>query len=149
MSRNVWLKFDEWKLINQELSDQKWHSFQLSDHQVKEWKEKIQKYSDYENRKFSRVGIYPEVEDVKSPRAINILCRENWRNQDMFYVMKHIHMFIGFIIHHVDDVDMDTSFEEWEKIRNGMKEVIDDSEKNIWWDDELIKLYHRIKQKNN
>lgn len=141
MSRNVWLKFDEWELINQELSDQKYHSFQLSKKQISEWKEDIKRYSFYENRKFQRVGIYPEVERVKSARALNILCREGWRPQDMFYVMKHPHDFIGFIITHCEDVNMDTTFEEWEEIRTKMKSIIDESGQNIWWDNELIKLY--------
>lgn len=147
MSRNVWLKFDEWELINQELLDQKWHSFQLSDKQVKQWKEDIQSYSFYEDRKFSRVGIYPEVEQVKSPRTLNILCREGWRDQDMFHLMKSPHSFIGFIINHVEDVNMDTTFEEWEKIRKEMKEFIDNSGKDIWFDNELIKLYRQVIQK--
>lgn len=141
MSRNVWLKFDEWELINQELSDQKYHSFQLSKKQISEWKEDIKRYSFYEDRKFQRVGIYPEVKQVKSGRALNILCREGWRPQDMFYVMKHPYDFIGFIITHCEDVNMDTTFEEWEEIRTKMKSIMDESGQNIWWDNELIKLY--------
>ena len=66
------------------------------------WKENIKRYSWYENRKFERVGIFPEVEYVKSARALNILCRENWRPQDMRSAMKSKYDFIGFIITHSD-----------------------------------------------
>lgn len=141
MSRNVWLKFDEWELVNNELSDQKWHSFQLSKKQISAWKEDIKRYSFYENRKFERVGIFPEVEHVKSAKALNILCRENWRSQDMYYAMKSKYDFIGFIITHCEGVNMDTTLEEWEEIRTKMKRIIDESDQNIWWDNELIKLY--------
>ena len=95
MSRNVWLKFDEWELINNELSDQKYHRFQLSKRQVNEWKKDMEKYpsTSFDSYKFERVGVYPAIEQVKSPRALNILCRENWRSQDMFYLMKSSHDF--------------------------------------------------------
>jgi hypothetical protein len=142
--RNVWLKFDEWELINKELSDQEYHSFKLSQCQVDEWKKSISRYSFYENRKFSRVGVYPEIKNVKSPRAFNILCREHWRDQDMYYVMKSTRDLVGFIINHVDDVDMDTSFEKWEEIRNEMNTRITDSDQRMWWDSDLIKLYNEV-----
>lgn len=141
MRRNVWLKFDEWELINEELSDQKWHSFQLSSKQVDAWKEDMRRYSFYENRKFERVGIYPAVNHVKSARALNILCREDWRPQDMSRVMAHAHEFIGFILTHCDDVNMDTTFDEWEEIRTRMNAVIKNSDKGVWFYDELVKLY--------
>jgi hypothetical protein len=145
MSRNVWLKFDDWELINEELSDQKYHRFQLSKRQVNEWKKDMKRYpSSYESYKFERVGVYPAIEQVKSPRALNILCRENWRSQDMFYLMKSPHDFIGFILTHCKNVNMDTTADEWEDIRIRMKNVIDESGKNIWFTDELIKLYEQV-----
>jgi hypothetical protein len=144
MSRNVWLKFDEWELINSELSDQEWHSFQLSQRQVNEWKKDISRYSYYENRKFERVGVYPEIEKVKSARALNVLCRENWRSQDMYDMMKCPHSFIGFIITHIDDVDMNTTFNQWESIRHQMNDVIQESNQRIWFVDNLIELYKKV-----
>ena len=142
--RNVWLKFDEWELISEELSDQEYHSFKLSQRQVDQWKENISRYSFYENRKFERVGVYPEIKNVKSPRAFNILCREHWRDQDMYYVMKSTRDLVGFIINHVDDVDMDTTLEEWDDIRNKMNDVIENSDKRYWWDSDLIELYKKV-----
>lgn len=143
MSRNVWLKFDEWELINEELSDQEYHSFKLSRKQVNSWKKDIERYSENENRRFDRVGIYPEVENVKSPRAMNILCREGWRPQDMYYVMSSSHSFIGFILTHCEQVDYDTTFEQWDDIRTKMKNKIDESNKNTWWPEELAELYQK------
>jgi hypothetical protein len=145
MSRNVWLKFDEWELINNELSDQKYHCFQLSKLQVNEWKKDIQRYPSYDNNyKFERVGVYSTIEQVKSSRALNILCRENWRSQDMYGTMRDTHDFIGFILTHCDNVNMDTTLEEWDDIRIRMKNVIDESGKNIWWPNELIDLYEQV-----
>jgi hypothetical protein len=146
MSRNVWLKFDEWELINQELSDQKYHRFQLSKRQVNEWKKDMEKYpsSSYDSYKFERVGIFPAIEQVKSPRAVNILCRENWRSQDMYGIMRDTHDFIGFILTHYDDVNMDTTLEEWDDIRNKMNDVIENSDRRIWFFDELIDLYKKV-----
>jgi hypothetical protein len=140
MTRNVWLNLDEWELINQELSEQKWHSFQLSKIEVKRWKEDVKKYP----RKFERVGIYPAIEQVKSPRALNILCRENWRPQDMFSLMESLHDFIGFIVTHCKTINMDTTLEEWENIRNTMYKKIQDSDKRIWFTNDLIELYHSL-----
>ena len=144
MSRNVWLKFDEWEMINDELSSQKYHSFQLSQKQIKEWKDDIKRYEFYETRKFKRVGIYPEVEVVKSAKALNILCREGWRPQDMFYLMKSKYDFIGFVLNHCGHVDYDTTLEQWEDIRTQMNKMIDDSNKDIWWPHELVELYKKV-----
>jgi hypothetical protein len=142
--RNVWLKFDEWELINKELSDQKYHRFQLSKRQVDEWRKDIKKYPHRNHYKFERTGVYPAIEQVKSPRAVNILCRENWRSQDMYSTMRDTHDFIGFIINHVDDVNMDTTVEEWDDIRNKMRHLIENSDKRIWFYDELIELYNEV-----
>lgn len=147
MSRNVWLKFDEWELISNELLNQEWHSFKMNKHDLKDWKYRINHYhkNGYTHGepqfKFERVGIFPEVEQVKSARALNILCREDWRSQDMFYVMKSKYNFIGFILNHCDDVNMNTTLNEWEDIRTRMKDVIDESGKDIWFENELIELY--------
>jgi hypothetical protein len=144
--RNVWLKFDEWELINKELSDQKYHRFQLSKRQVDEWKKDMKKYpsSSFDSYKFERTGVYPAIEQVKSPRAVNILCRENWRSQDMYSTMRDTHDFIGFILTHCDDVDMDTTVEEWDDIRNKMRHLIENSDKRIWFYDDLIELYKEV-----
>jgi hypothetical protein len=150
MSRNVWLSFSEWELISNELSNEKYHSFQLNKYDLKDWKERIQQYNSNgytfgePQFKFERVGIYPAIEHVQSPRAVNILCRENWRSQDMYDMMKSPHSFIGFFLHHMDDVDMDTTVEEWDDIRNKMNNVIENSDKRYWWDNELIKLYKEV-----
>jgi len=142
--RNVWLKFDEWELISKELSDQKYHRFQLSKRQVDEWRKDIKKYPHRNHYKFERTGVYPAIEHVQSPRAVNIRCRENWRSQDMYSTMRDTHDFIGFFLHHMDDVDMDMTVEEWDDIRNKMRHLIENSDKRIWFYDDLIKLYNEM-----
>jgi hypothetical protein len=141
--RNVWLNFSEWELINEELSDCEYHFFQLSQKQVAEWKKDMKKHPHREDRVFERVGIYPMIQKVKSPKAINILCRENWRSQDMIDVMENQHSFIGFILTHLNDVSINTTLEEWEEIRNKMKSVICESDKRLWFDNDLIDLYKK------
>jgi hypothetical protein len=142
--RNVWLKFDEWELINKELSDQKYHRFQLSKCQVNEWRKDIKNFPHRNHYKFERVSVYPVIEHVQSPRAVNILCRENWRSQDMYSTMQDTHDFIGFILTHCDNVNMDTTVEEWDDIRNKMNDVIENSNKRRWFYDELIELYKKV-----
>ena len=148
MSRNVWLTFPEWELICNELSDQKYHSFQLNRHELKMWNEsrknRKEVYSLPEEPKcFSRVGVYPSINCVKSARTLNILCRENWRPQDMGDMMDNIHDFIGFILTHYKNVNMDTTLNEWQQICNNMKDVIDSSDKRYWLDNDLISLYQK------
>jgi hypothetical protein len=148
--RNVWLSFSEWELISNELSNQPYNQFELYDREVKEWKEQIKCYIEegwnLEGSKhcFERVGIYPAIERVKSAKAINVLCRENWRSQDIYNVMRYPHDFIGFIVNYVDDVDMNTSFEEWERIRVEMKNEMDKTDKRLWSYDDIIDLYKEV-----
>lgn len=147
--RNVWLCFDEWELICKELTDQKYHSFQINSYDLQNWKEQVQSHRKrnctYEEPKycFSRVGVYSEIEQVKSARALNILCRENWRKQDMFNMMKYSYSFIGFILTHCENVNMNTSLKDWEIIRKKMLKQIDESGENIWYSENLIELYQQ------
>lgn len=115
--RNVWLKFDEWELINHELSEQKWHSFQLTKRQVNEWRKDMARYpsTSFDSYKFERVSIYGLIEQLQNPKIVNVLCREYWRPQDMQSSMTDIHDFIGFILTHCKNVNMNTTVEEWEK----------------------------------
>lgn len=152
--RNVWLSFDEWELICNDLSDQKYHSFKLSPLKLKEWKKEIKdvckisgpdaKNSDSLKYCFERVGIFPEVEQVRTSFAINTLCREGWRFQDISDVMQITYSFIGLIVNYCDEVNMNTTLEEWEEIRKKMNDKIDESDQKSWSDFELIRLYHQV-----
>lgn len=148
--RNVWLSFDEWEMICEELSDQKYHSFKLSSHELQDWKEVIQRHrqsnytSDPPRYCFERVGIFPEVEQVKSSKAINVLCREDWRSQDIYYVMRLKYSFISFITSNCDDVNMNTTLEQWEEIRNTMNDRVNESGQRYWSYDDLIDLYRKV-----
>jgi len=143
-NRNVWLSFDEWELINSELSHLEYHSFQLNKSELNRWKETIAKYGNsFDQLKFERVGAFWAYKHVKSAHALNILCREEWRQQDMFYVMNNVHNFIGFIINHVKDVNMNTTLEEWESVRNEMNKQMESDDRRVWFSDDLVKLYQQ------
>ncbi len=150
--RNVWLSFSEWEQISEELSHRQHHQFKLGCRELKDWKESIKSCKAFNYNEpqhcFQRAGIYPAIEEVKTSFAFNVLCRENYREQDMHSVMRMPYDFIGFIVNHVTNVDMDTPFEKWEEIRNQMKDRIDKSDKNIWWDNELIDLYKEVECSN-
>lgn len=137
--RNVWLSFSEWQLISEELKKEKYHSFQIPPYQLKEWK--TYSHRDY---KFERITIRPAVEKLKSNIAKNILYREYWRPQDMPGIMMYSCDFIGFILNHVNDVDLNTSLTEWEEIQQKMKSHIDSSSKQVWFANDLVELYSQI-----
>jgi hypothetical protein len=61
----------------------------------------------------------------------------------MIDVMENQHSFIGFILTHLNDVSINTTLEEWEEIRNKMKSVICESDKRLWFDNDLIDLYKK------
>jgi hypothetical protein len=148
--RNVWLSFSEWELICDELKDQNYHPFQLSNHQLKEWKDLIKHYHDnnYTHDEpqhcFNRVGIHPTIDRVTSPKAYNILCREDWRDQDMYYVMDNIIAFAGFIINYFDNTDMNTTTDQWDTIRTEMKQAMNQTDKKHWFVNDIIDLYKNI-----
>jgi hypothetical protein len=148
--RNVWLSFSEWELITNELFNQKYNQFYLNNHELKEWKKDIQSYIKYgyEEDKakhcFDRVGIYPAIEQVTSAKAYNVLCREDWRSQDLSYVMDSPICFVGMITNYVDDVDMNTTKEQWEDIRLQMREVMKASSQRYWDTRELAFLYTQV-----
>lgn len=153
--RNIFLSFSEWELISSELSDHEYHGFELHPRQLKEWKERIQNYHEngYTHGEphfcFKRVGIYPIIEHVKSAKTYNILCRENWREQDIYYVMRCSDSFIGFILNYVNDVDINTSFDTWESIRNQMLDEINKHEQRYWSWNKLISMYEEIIQQTS
>lgn len=143
--RNVWLKFDEWELIREEFPN----SFNLSDYELKEWNHVRKYYKDKLNileepKCFPRCEVYHLIHSSKNPKIINTLCRENWRSQDMCNVMSSPHVFIGFIINHCDNINMDTTLSQWDNIRTQMNDVIDKSDKRIWFADDLIELYRSL-----
>jgi hypothetical protein len=150
MSRNVWLSFSEWELISEELSNEKWHSFKIYKQDLKKWKDRIKHYHKngytYEEPqfKFERVAVHHIVKGIQNPCIINTLCREYWRSQDMQDVMSCSYAMIGFILTHVENVNMNTTLEQWINIQNQMKTHIQQSDKRRWFYDDLIKLYKEV-----
>jgi hypothetical protein len=150
MSRNVWLSFSEWELICQELVQKTWNPFQMSKRDLMEWKEDIQNYHSkgYSHGEpqycFKRVGIYSIVEKLQSSLAINALCREYWRRQDMQETLTCPYTFIGFILTHVENVNMETTLTEWTEIQNQMRVLMRQSDKRCWFADDLVDLYKEV-----
>lgn len=140
--RNVWLKYDEWESICQELSHVKYHPFELSKMQLKEWKDRMKKYPEsFDSYCFERVSIYSVVEELKSAKLQNVLYKEYYRSQDVMDVMSFNDTFAGFILNHVKNVNENTTVEEWELNRIKLNKCMNDSEKKRWFCDDIVKLY--------
>jgi hypothetical protein len=147
--RNIWLSFPEWNLIRSELKTKNNNSFYLNEREIKEWKADIKRYSKLGTEEaqycFERCFIYGLIDEDISPRVYNVLCRQNWRQQDMSRVMDYMPSFVGFVLIHVDDVDMDTTKEEWKHIQNEMLSVMDKTpQQRFWFYTDLIKLYKKV-----
>ena len=92
--RNLFLSYQEWILLCDELSEMKWHPFQLDKSEIKEWKDDIK--MGYDERCFKGINIHSIIDRIQNPIVFNALCREYFRNQDM--IIGDVISFIGFII---------------------------------------------------
>ena len=146
--RNIWLSFSEWELIRSELKIKNNNSFYLNEKELKRWKEDIEIHFKLgmgeAQHCFERVGIYPTIEQVTSPRAYNVLCRENWRGQDLWSMTQSLVTFVGFIVNYVDDVDMDTTNQEWDHIRHNMMNAMTKSKQVYWTHSEIVEVYMKV-----
>ena len=92
--RNLFLSYQEWVLLCEELSEMKWHPFQLKKDEIKEWKDDIKMgYNEY---CFERINIHGIIDHIQNPIVFNALCREYFRLQDN--ILDDVISFIGFII---------------------------------------------------
>lgn len=142
--RNVWLSFSDWEFIRSELKTKNNNSFYLNEKEIKQWKQDINMCGSDHQYCFERCFIYGVLNEDISSRTRNVLCREYWRSQDFHHVMDFNYEFIGFVINYIDDVDMNTTMEEWEDIRNQMKNEMNKSDKQYWFQNDLIKLYQQV-----
>lgn len=142
--RNVWLSYQEWVLLCDELSDAKWHPFQLSKKEIKNWEKERKEYKFADQQCFSRVNVLPYLDNTQNPIVFNALCRENYRNQDMPYIMDDIASFVGLVINYDDKNCYDEVTEtEWEDRRNKIKEYMDKSGKSIWFAREIMEVFYQ------
>jgi hydrogenase maturation factor len=150
--RNIWLSLPQWEMITNELSYQDYNPFRLYDRELKDWKDTVKRYEDngYSSTyqyKFERIEIYHLIDLLKTPQTINTILCEYWRDTDFHHVMDYIHQFIGFVINYVDEVDMNTTIEQWEEIRIQMKEQMGNHDKRYWYQNDLIELYKQVNEK--
>ena len=147
--RNIWLSFPEWQLICEQLSHLEYDPFQLPNRYLKEWKDNVKHYQQMNYPTppqfcFKRVKIHWLVDKLNNPQSINTLCREYWREQDFNRAMDFKYDFIGFVTNYIEDIDMNTTLDQWETIRNQMLDVIQSSDKRYWYLSDLIELYNCV-----
>ena len=129
----------------------------MSDNQIKRWKEDMKKYSYYSEKCFSRVGLdWEMLKKVKTPGIYNRLLKSYYRAGDsgiMFPNSYHreedmdrvINNFIAWAMNNVDDIDEDTTMEEWKKINSIMNKKMNLMNKERFWYEELVKLFKEVR----
>jgi len=143
--RNVFLSYQEWVLLCDELSDEEWHSFQLSKEEIKHWEERREWSKFAEQKCFERIRIRFYLDNTQNPIVFNALCREYYRSQDMRKVMDDVVSFVGLVINYDDDKNcFDKVTEtEWEDHMNKIKEYMDKSNKRIWFAQDIMKVFYQ------
>ena len=144
--RNVWLSYQEWVLICEQLKDAKWHPFELSKKEIKHWKEVRKEYESADQKCFNRVNVYPLLEIIgdRNVKVYNALCRENYRGQDMSNVLEDVVTFAGFIINYDDKNCHDNvPYYQWEMRMNKVYSHIEKSDKKVWFPKELLNLFYQ------
>tara|TARA_Y100000996_G_C22171334_1_gene498763 strand:- start:50 stop:550 length:501 start_codon:yes stop_codon:yes gene_type:complete len=157
MSRNIWLTFEEWSAIKEEVNPEKWWSYHLTAHQLKEWKSDIK--NGYGDQKcFNRAGVNTNIlNKITTPRLYNRLLQENYRDGDLCNCQMFINEdssdewnesclnnFISWVTTSVEGVDMDTTKEQWIEYNKAMKVEMDSLDKTIFFHSEMIKMFNRV-----
>ena len=157
MSRNIWLTFEEWSAIKEEVNPEKWWSYHLSARELKEWKSHIKNgYGD--EKCFKRAGVNTNtLNKITTPRLYNRLLQENYRNGDLALCQMFIdedssdewnesclNDFISWATACVEGVDMNTTKEQWIEYNKAMKVELDSSDKTIFFWGEMVKIFKRV-----
>ena len=157
MSRNIWLTFEEWFAIKEEVNPEKWWSYHLSARELKEWKSDIEKgYGD--QKCFKRAGVANNVlNKLTTPYLYNRLLQENYRDGDLALCQMFIdedssdewnesclNDFISWATASVEGVDMNTTKEQWIEYNKAMKVELDNSDKTIFFWGEMVKIFKRV-----
>ena len=165
MSRNIFLKFDEWTEIRKELGimrkrckfsnrmeDEYWN-FRLSPYRLSEWKKEIKKGRDY-GYCFERTGVHSEtLKKLKSQHLINRLCEEEWREHDLYnfpvFELDHdyaFHFFLGWIFNArlKEELDIYTSRDKLYRIWEIMSKKIKLDSETRWFQWNLESLANEV-----
>ena len=143
--RNVWLSYQEWVLLCDELSDAKWHPFELSKKEIKNWEKERKEYKFADQKCFERVGVRSFLDNTQNQIVFNALCRENYRGQDMSNVMNDVVSFVGLVINYDDNKNcFDKVTEtEWKNHMNKIEEYMDKSGKSIWFARDIMEVFYQ------
>ena len=157
MSRNIYLTFEEWTSIKEEVNPKDWWCYQLSARQIKEWKNDIKMgYGD--QWCFKRAGVANDVlNKLTTPYLYNRLLQENYRDGDLALCQMFIdedssdewnesclNDFISWATASVEGVDMNTTKEQWIEYNKAMKVELDSSDKTIFFWGEMVKIFKRV-----
>jgi len=157
MSRNIWLTFEEWSAIKEEVNPEKWWSYHLSARELKEWKSDIKNGYGYQ-KCFKRAGVNTNIlNKITTPRLYNRLLQENYRDGDLALCQMFIdgdssdewnesclNDFISWATASVEGVDMNTTKEQWIEYNKAMKVELDSSDKTIFFWGEMVKIFKRV-----
>jgi hypothetical protein len=148
--RNIWLSFSEWELIRSELTPKNNNSFYLNEKEIKEWKEEMKSILIWDvseekaRHRFERCYIHGVLDELTSPKACNVLCREYWRSGDLWNMTRSLISFVGFITNYAENVDMNTTKEQWEDIRTKMMDAMTEVGQVYWVHSEIVDVYNKV-----
>ena len=157
MSRNIYLTFEEWTSIKEEVNPKDWWSYQLSARQIKEWKNDIKMgYGD--QWCFKRAGVANDVlNKLTTPYLYNRLLQENYRDGDLALCQMFIdddcsdewnqqclNDFISWATASVQGVDMNTTKEQWIKYNKAMKIAVEKTNKRVIFARDMEMLFRGV-----
>jgi len=157
MSRNIYLTFEEWTAIKEEVNPEKWWCYELSARELKEWKNDIKMgYGD--QWCFKRAGVANNVlNKLTTPYLYNRLLQENYRGGDLALCQMFIDEdcsdewnesclkdFISWATASVEGVDMNTTKEQWIKYNKAMKIAVENTNKRVIFARELENLFRSV-----
>ena len=168
MSRNIFLTFDEYTEIRNELGikrkkckitnqmeDEFWN-FRIPPFRLREWKKEVKKgWSD--GYCFERTGVWTEtLENLKSQHLINTLCKQEWRCHDLnncaIFEIEREHQFFNFLgwifnARLKEELDIRTPKERLHKIWQMMGKKMRLKDKNMWFQSDLEYLANEVMTK--
>ena len=143
--RNVWLSYQEWVLLCEQLKDEKYHPFMLNKSEKREWKSDMKYSKHYDQKCFERVSVYPWLDIIgdRNVKVYNALCREYYRSQDFQSMLHDVVTFAGFIINNDDKNCHDNvPFYQWELRMNKVYSYIQNSDRKFFADD-IMKVFYQ------
>ena len=155
--RNIYLTFEEWTSIKEEVNPKNWWCYELNAWEIKEWKNDIKRgYGD--TKCFERAGVCTNVlNKLTTPYLYNRLLKENYRSQDLSMRKMFIdedrsdewnesclNNFISWATASVEDVDMNTTKEQWIKYNKAMKIAVENTNKRCIFAHEMENLFRSV-----